>query len=173
MALRCPECGKRVSSKTALPGHYRRAHGSAGKAVSDAGAESAPEKRERKPIGRFSGRGMASRSSFPPTIVRSPAPASVGQTSAKRDSHSDVDLYPGDRLVGLSTPLPDAVRLQAQHHAPQAMAAKLDSGYGSEIDTHLFERGLAEHNELFDRVKAEGALPESPKNRSRYARVWP
>lgn len=25
MALRCPECGTRVSSKAALPGHYRRA----------------------------------------------------------------------------------------------------------------------------------------------------
>ena len=26
MALTCPECGTRISSKAALPGHYRRAH---------------------------------------------------------------------------------------------------------------------------------------------------
>lgn len=53
------------------------------------------------------------------------------------------------------------MRLRAQYHALQAMAAKLDSGYGTEIDAYLFEQGLAEYNELFERVKAARALPTS------------
>lgn len=95
--------------------------------------------------------------------MRVPCTAPVGQGVANSDSDSDVDLYPGDRPLGPPTPLPDGVRLRAQYHALQAMAAKLDSGYGTEVDAYLFEQSLAEYNELFERVKETRALPAPAK----------
>lgn len=156
MALRCPECGTRVSSKAALPGHYRRAHGAARKAASAASVESAHEKRNRKPVERFSGSGPGSALLSPTAIVRAPAISPAGGASAKPGRYSDVALYPGDHLPEPSSPLPDAVRLQAQYHALRAMAVKLDAGAGTEQEEILFRRALAEYNELFDRVVAAG-----------------
>lgn len=156
MALRCAECGTRISSKAALPGHYRRAHGAARKAASAAGVESAREKLNRKPVERFSESGLGSALTSPAAIVCAPAVSPVGETSALPDRDSDVALYPGDRLQEPSFPLPDAVRLRAQYHALRVMAEKLDAGYGTDSEVSIFEQRLAEYNELFDRVSETG-----------------
>ena len=49
--------------------------------------------------------------------------------------------------------LPDRVILWGQYHALKALAIRLDAGIGTERDYQMFEAGLREYNQNFNRVR--------------------
>ena len=187
MALNCPQCGARVASKAALPGHYRRAH--RGRFPPRSGrvrAEVLDVIPIRSEIVRYA------RESAPTMPVRGetrivPAkpksrPAEIIPSGDGPPSWWEPQADPGWRhtaWAGFSADYrnrllarragaaftirppeaTDAVILWSQFHALKALATRLDAGIGTEREHVAFEAGLREYNANFDRIAQRKALP--------------
>ena len=189
MAVYCEKCGARVSSRAALPGHYRRAHGGQARhpaALAPANPrliDVAPVRWEIVPTTRP----VAPVRPAPPDTRIVPArpkpklagilsgekPPSWWEPQAEEGWRREIWAgFPADyrnRLfaqragAAFSIRPPEAtdeVILWSQYHALKAIATRLDAGIGTERERVAFEAGLREYNANYDRIRAQRkALP--------------
>lgn len=178
MAVHCEKCGVRVSSRAALPGHYRRAHP---RARALARPRAIQAEIVNVPLTR-AGIVPATRAlARPGPCQTKPRPADPdpdsetppswwepqGDACWRREQWNRFSAEHRAELLrqrlGLSFALrtpgeADAATLWEQYHFLKALAVRLDAERGTEKDRAMFEAGLREYNSNYERVRQRKAL---------------